>query len=87
MPSRSADIVGDRLERIFLGPYAFFWTAQMGSDHHPGALLQAVIDGGHGSGNARIGCNFAIFYGHIEIGANEYTLAFKIEIDDFNDGH
>ena len=59
----------------------------MGGNHYFAALLQAVVDGAHGGAYACVGGNFAIFHGHIEVGADEHALAFQIKIGDSNDRH
>jgi hypothetical protein len=46
-----------------------------------------VVDGGHGSGNTRVGGNLALLYGYVKIGANKNALSLKIEVGDFYDGH
>src|SRR5689334_6326131 len=84
LPQAGSDIFGDRLERVLFRPHAFLWTTEMRCYHHPGALVQTVIDRCHGSGDTRIGGNRAVLDGNVKICTDKYTLTSKGEVSDFN---
>ena len=81
------NVVGDGLQGILRGPFTFGRTTQMRCHHHLGALLEAMIDGCHRGGDARIGRDLAVLHGHVQVGADQNTFTFQIEIGQFDNGH
>jgi hypothetical protein len=59
----------------------------MGHDHHFGARLGGMLDGGHGGGDTGIGGDLAVLDGHVQVGADQHALAGEIEVGEFYEGH
>src|SRR5471030_3139066 len=74
---------GDRRQAVFGLELAFGRAAQMGRHHHFGAGGQRRLDGRHRSANARIFGDLAgIALRHVQIGADEHTLALQRVLGD-----
>jgi len=84
---RLAQVVGDRLEAVFLAVDALFRAAQVRADHHRGALLQRQLDGRQRSENARVALHHAILHRHVEILPDQHALAGEVEVGHLQNGH
>ena len=49
----------------------------MRSQNHTGILLNRILIVGREGSNARVVVNLPVFYGHVEVDADEYAFAFR----------
>ncbi len=80
-------VVGDRLEAVFLTVDALFRTAQVRADQHRSAFLQRQLDGRQRGQDARIALHRAILHRHVEVLADQHALTLEVEIGHLQNGH
>ena len=79
--------IGDGFQGKLFGVFALGGTAEVGHQQNLGAGLEAMLDGGQAGPDAGIAGHFAILDRHIQIFANQYALAGKIEFSQSLEAH